>query len=221
MKMTALTPKTLITLGVLCAAALPAYPAFAQTTITAENSTTTAGGTGYFDVDLFNSLTGSAISPAGFSFELTVSGTSGVTFTDATTSTALPYIFTGNSFNAANGFAFSTISSSGTDVTASDLANTGSALVSPGGSFGLGRVFYSIAPGTAAGPVSVSFAGNGTSLSDTNGDAIPITTRGGTITVPSASAAPEPSQIAALTAFGLVLGGSLILRVRRRSQPVA
>src|SRR5262245_39619195 len=56
------------------------------------------GFAGTFEVELLNPATNSqSFDVAGFQFELRVATGSGVLFIDATTATAIPYIFLGNS----------------------------------------------------------------------------------------------------------------------------
>ena len=65
----------------------------------------------------------------------------------------------------------------------------------PGETFGLEHVSYSVAPGAALGPVTVSLVGLGTTtqILDLNGNLLPFTPANGTITI--TTAVPEPSSL--------------------------
>ena len=212
--------RTLLPLAAFSALALPAQPARADFIIQAMDSTAAPGGTGAFDVNLVDTDPAgtAAYQVGGFSFELSVPSTSGVTFTDAEFNTAAPYIFAGNSLDEQSGSPLS-IDSTGNppfptqDFTASDDASSGATAVGPGDTFGLGHISYKVAPGTPFGPVAVHFEdlGGATSFSDPNGVGITFTTQDGTINV-----APEPSQAGMLALMALGLGG-LLLKARRRS----
>jgi hypothetical protein len=176
-----------------------------------ESVSASAGSTGNtLDVTVTN--TGpSAVTVGGFSFEISTP-TSNINFTDATTATTLaPYIFGGNS-----AFGPSIAISTGQALDASDSFfpfGSGSTL-GAGATVGLGHVVFNVASGTPGGPITVSFTGGGfTSLSDPDGNDIPITTLGtGTITVKSGTV-PEPSTSVLLGfAMLLSLGAHRVLR---------
>jgi hypothetical protein len=215
-------PQTLAALAALSILALLAHPAQAAVTLIAQDSTAQAGGSGSFEVDLVNTGT-TPYQVSGFNFELSLPSDSGVTFTDAEFNTAAPYIFSGNSFDEANGLTLAISSLPTTDLLAGDSVNTKNSFttVSPGDTFGLGNISYNVALGTGLGPVTVSFENNfnSTFLADGNGDnnTIPFTTQNGTILVtPNISPAPEPSQVGMLALVGIGLGG-LLLSARRRA----
>ena len=175
--------------------------------------TAQAGGTGSFEVLLRD--TGGTYSVAGFSIDLSVPAGSGISFTGADTNTASnPYIF-GTYQSApfpfaspdfpATTFPASTLNALDTDMAAPSVA------LNPGDVVGLADVHFSVAPGTAPGPVTVTFQGPGTSLSDANGAAVPVTVPPSfTITV---TAVPEPSAVLLL---GLGAASSFALIRRRR-----
>jgi hypothetical protein len=135
---------------------------------------------------------------ASFTFEILASSTD-VTFTDATTATvAAPYIFTGHSL-----FGPDIVNSSpGQTLDALDLFDTllGSTTIGAGATFGLGRIFFNVSnAANTPETVTVSFNTLNSSLSDANGNAIPIDTfQSGTITV--SSTVPEPSAAIPLLA---------------------
>ncbi|MGO9919556.1 MAG: PEP-CTERM sorting domain-containing protein [Isosphaeraceae bacterium] len=155
-----------------------------------ENATVTPGGTSSFDVVLQNDVTSTANAViGGFSIDLTIPVSTGVTLTavdDAATST---YIFTGNSF----GFIGTVVSS--TEITANDLANSGGTTLTPGEIFGLAHISFAVAAGTPDGMVPVSLIGypDATSLSDDQGNPLAFTIVNGEINV-----IPEPSSLVLL-----------------------
>ncbi len=213
--------KQCIKLCVYCAlftaAALAARPAQADLSLGTAPSSALAGGTGSFDVTLTD--VGGSFDVAGFSFELTVPGGSGLMFTNADMSTVGPLIFAGNSFDTFFSVPFSLSTFPTTDVNGSDLANSGSTTLSTGSVFDLGNIDYSVAPGTAPGPVTVSIilANGNTSLSDSNGDPVAFSAVPGEITVDSpGSATPEPGAFAMLAGLGVSAAGFLHRRKRRR-----
>jgi hypothetical protein len=179
-------------------------------------SSAASSGTGEFDVLLTNTgLTSQGV--AAFSFGLTTSSSSGVNFTSAgyTSSSggSSPpiYIFTGNSFDQTFSAPLSIGSLSGgtlpaSSIVADDGTADGSAVnVASGSTVLLGSVTYTVASGTPAGPVTVSFDSTATSLTDGNFNSISFTANPGTITV-TAAAVPEPSTFAlcAIAAFGFL-----------------
>lgn len=190
--------------------------------ISAPDITAAPGSSGEFLVLLTNTNPSGGVSydVAGDSFELRLSGGSGVTFTDvAIPSTgSTPYIYSAST-DVQQGFPLYTESSNPfptTDFTAGDTfdltSSPGYTLVNPGDVYALGLVSYSIdstaTPGTV---VSIGFVDAGMSLSDQNGDSIGSSTTAGSITVTAST--PEPSSwIMAATAIGIFL----IIRLRRR-----
>ena len=172
------------------------------------NSSAGAGGTGSFDVAL--SDTGGTLQVGGFSAELSVPGASGVKFTGVNTSTAAatPYIF---GTLQTPPLSFDTFPNTSFTASDTDATAPGFVTLNPGDLVGLAHVSYSVAAGTAPGPVTVSFVGPGTSLSDVNGGAIAFTTTNGTITV--AQAVPEPSSLLLASIGG---GAAMLFGLWRR-----
>ncbi len=192
------------------------------------NVTVPPGFSGSLELDLLNPLTNTqSFNVAGFQFELQVPGGSGVLFTSATTSTtASSYIFAGNSV-ADSFFGGSLIISPPPPPATSDLlgfdtvATPGTfTTLSPGSSFGLGLISFTVDANASSGIVPVSIipfdintAPNGTLISDNQGAPIAFTTSDGTITIHGA-AVPEPSTFV-LAIVGV--GGSIVLSLARRS----
>lgn len=207
-----------LTLLALALLGLSAAPARASLDLTITNSTTSPGGVGSFEVVLSSS--GGTFDVSAFSFQLQVASNSGVLFTSVTTNTTTaPYIF---GTLQTPPFSFNTFPN--TDFIASDSSQTDPffASVTPQSSFGLGRVTYSVAPGTAFGPVTVSIVGTTganrtTEVLDIDGNPFPITTTNGTIAV--AGAVPEPAS-ALLVVAGLGSVAGYAARRKRRAAGV-
>jgi hypothetical protein len=186
------------------------------------------GFSGTFELDLVNPTTNtSSFQVEGFQFELRVPVGSGVLFSDATTSTsAAPYIFSGNSI-ADSFFGGSLIVSPPPPPSTSDLhgldfvvtPNTFTTL-RPGDSFGLGLISFTVDASAGPGFVPISIiplnADNfaGTQLSDPDGNPISFLTSDGGITIRT-SVVPEPSSMtlallgaAAMATVGFVRRGA-------------
>ena len=181
--------------------------------ISPTNTNAAAGSSGFFDVTLTNN-TAATPGIAGFSFSLT-SGSANLTFTGATTAVA-NYIFAGNSF--ANDFTGGDLRGNpGFPPTfpASDTTSNGLNRTLAGNStVGLGRVFFSVAGGASAGPISVTVANTAaTSLSDSLGRAVALgTSVNGTVTVTAGALTPEPGTFGLLL---LALPGLALLKKRQ------
>ncbi len=153
-----------------------------------------AGSSGIaFDV-LLNNTGVASLGVAGFSFMLTASS-SDIIFTSATTAAA-GYIFAGNSF--ANDFFSGDLSAvpvTGQTVTASDITSNGAMVtVSAANSVGVGRIFFSVAPGAPTGGVSITIStGPASSLSDSSGNSIPLDTPSNGTVIVTAGEIPEPA----------------------------
>jgi len=198
------------------------------------NVTVPPGASGTLELDLLNPSTNTqSFNVAGFQFELQVPSSSGVQFTNATTSTAAAtYIFAGNSI-ADSFFGGSLIVSPppppatndllGSDTVATPLTFT---TLNPGDSFGLGFISFTVDASAAPGivpvsiiPFDISTAPSGTLISDNQipASSIPFTTSDGTITIQPGIVVPEPSTFMVT----IVIGGggillSLVLRGRDR-----
>jgi hypothetical protein len=181
----------------------PAVPCRASgLVIEAPNLTVPAGSSGSFDVLLMNTNAagGATFSVAGDSLDLALSGPAGVTFTDVTISTIVPYIYavSATTLPGSDPLNFGiSFPNTGFTVSDSDGANPFFQTVNPGEVFGLASVSYTVSP-TFSGVDMLTFASLnvGTSLSDINGNLIPFTAMNGSITI---SSIPEPSAVVLLT----------------------
>jgi hypothetical protein len=205
--------QTLSTALSLCLTALflCCAPGLAQADIvvTVGSSSAPVGGTGSFDVDISNIGGSSSFQVAGFSVELMVASSSGITFTSADVNTTSPYIFgtlqtpplTSNSFP-------------NTDFIATDSSQTSPffTTLNVGDQFGLVHVSYAVASNATTGPFTVSILGLGATSEflDLGGNTIPFTPTNGTITL---TAVPEPSSLLLLSTALIV--GSLTPLARR------
>ena len=185
---------------ILIASALPAQ---ANLVISPGSPITSAGGTGSFDILLLD--TGGTYQVGSFTVEASVAADSGVHFTSVTTETAFPYIFGTQQSNA-----FSSSTFPNTDFTASDtdLSAPDYTTVALGTFDALAHVTFAVDPGTSAGVINIYINPQGSSLSDSDGNAIPYTTGSGTITVTT----PEPAS------FGVLCMGCGAMTMRRRSR---
>jgi hypothetical protein len=184
----------------------------AELVVTVLSSSATVGGTGSFDVDLTNNSASTSYDVSGFSVELSVGGSSGVTFTGASVSTTANYLF---GTLQSPPLTFNTFPT--TDFVASDSSMTSPYVteVDPGATFGLEHVTFSVSPGAALGPVTVSILGLNTTTDtyDIDGNILPTSVATGAITI--LSAIPEPSSLR-LLATGLIVASFIPFARRRR-----
>jgi hypothetical protein len=184
--------------------------AVAGLVLTVEPSSAAVGGVGSFDVLL--SDTGGSYQIGSFSVELAVATNSGVEFTAANTNTTMAtYIF---GTLQSPPFYFNTFPIQDFTVSDSSFTPPYYASLTTGQTVGLEHVTYSVAAGTAPGPVTITLAdiGVGTSLSDAIGDNVTFTPSNGTITV-TPSSVPEPCSLVLLATA--LAGTASIVRVRR------
>jgi hypothetical protein len=186
-----------------------ATPANAQLTLVAPTFSVAAGANSSFDVLITNNST-QTYDLGGFSLDLSVGG-SNVAFTgDSMATIADPYVFAGDSFDVAFSLPFDSAAFPGNTIAPSDLANglDAGTTISPGATFGLANVSFSVDPGAAPGGRSLIFGDIGglTSLSDELGGAIPLTVIDGAINV-AAATTPTPAPVAAGLALMLVCAG--------------
>jgi hypothetical protein len=199
----------IVAVGLLLFVTLPSQAALI---VTAGSTAVAAGGSGSIDVTLTN--TGpSSVTVGAFSFGLSTASAN-ISFTGATTSTASPYIFDGNSLFGPN-----IDTTVGATLIASDLdSDPAGATVAAGATVGLGHVLFNVASGAPAGPVAITVTPfPTTSLSDPLGGNLAIDTLvPGTITVTRSTAAvPEPST---LLLAGLGWPAAWLLRRRRAAK---
>ena len=224
-------PRRLTPLGAMAAAVVLlgaiGHPVTARADLVVEvvpaNTNVTAGSAGTLELDLLNTSSTQSFNVAGFQFELQVPSSSGVLFTNATTSTtAATYIFAGNSI-ADSLFGGSLIVSPPPPPATSDLlgfdtvATPGTfTTLNPGNSFGLGLISFTVGASAAPGIVPVSIipfdintAPSGTQISDNLGNSIPFTASDGTITIQAGTiVVPEPSTFMVAVVIG---GGGMLL----------
>ncbi|HKM55049.1 MAG TPA: PEP-CTERM sorting domain-containing protein [Isosphaeraceae bacterium] len=212
-----------VALGIVAALGIAAPCRAGGLVISAPDITATAGSSGSFLVLITDTdPTGSApYNVAGDSFELILTGSAGINFTNVTTATDVapyntPYIY---AHSIANDYSLPLYTSPTnpfptTDFTAADSFDlsysAGYTTLNPGDVYALGLVSYTVSATATAGSVDTIGFGASTSLSDNNLNAIPFTTTNGSIAVASV---PEPST----WAMGMIAiaGGSLIFGSRR------
>ena len=168
--------------------------AWASVIVSVQSVTVAPGSSGdAFDILLTNSGP-SSINVGAFSFGISTAY-SLIDFTDANTSTAVPYILTGDSLFGPD----LTGAVSGQSLITSDVALqplSGATLVS-GTTVGLAHILFSVGANASPGSYAVDLTPfPATSLSDFSGNAINIDTlSAGQITITGASSVPEPSSI--------------------------
>jgi hypothetical protein len=196
-----------ITLCVVAAClGVVAPPARASFILTAQSVSAAAGDVNVpFNVYLKNN--GPAVDVSSFNFEINTAS-SDIAFQQATTGTTLfPYIFAGNSFF---GPVIST-NGPGQTLDVSDIAADPNSFttIGTGASFGLGEIFFNVAPGAGPEivPVTFNISGAITSVSDINGNLQTLDFASGQITVGAVSTVPEP---ATFMLSGIVIGLSAL-----------
>ncbi len=176
-----------------------------------------AGSSGSFDVLLVDT---DPVGTPGYNvaednFELTLSGTTGFRFTNATINTSATYIYV-QSTDAGSSLPLSLNSFPNTDFIATDAESAPPNFfrtLNPGDVFGLANVSYTVDPG-ASGTAMLTIANLGvsTTLTDINGNVFPLTAMNGSI---STSSVPEPSTLIQ-SATAVLIGLGLVWRRRRR-----
>ncbi|WP_165232638.1 PEP-CTERM sorting domain-containing protein [Aquisphaera insulae] len=192
-------------------------PALAGLLIEVRSTTAAAGGAGAFDVVLINQ-SGGDVDVGGFSVEVSVATSSGVTFTAVTTATSPAYVF--GTLQSPPPFNVTTLPSTNLTALDTDMTSPGYATLTDGATVGLMHVEFSVASWAASGPVAVSVvAGDGTEVTDVTGAPIDgLSATGGTITV-TASAVPEPPSVVAMATAATGVGAISLARRRLRRGP--
>ena len=184
------------------------YPAIgrADLVIAAESVTVNPGTSGNsLEISLQN--TGpSAVTLAGFSFEISI-GNPDITLTEALISTSLnPYIFAGHSLFGPE----IDTSNTGQVLQASDIYDIifGGATIGAGTTVGLGLVLFDVASAAGSGATLVTLGGfPATSLSDALGADVSIDTlTNGQITIQPSASVPEQSSVTLLLTLLPLIG---------------
>jgi hypothetical protein len=203
-----------VALALLAALGLT-IPSRADLVIEAPDLTGVApGSSGSFDVLLVNTnpAGGASYDVAADSLGLSLVGPVSIMFTDVSISTSVPYIYV-TSGTTVGGGPLSLDTFPNTQFTASDseFAAPGFRTVNPGDTFGLAHVSFSVSATTAGGTDAIVLDSLATSLSDINGNSIPLSGLvNGSI---STSSIPEPSALfQAATAALVGLGAYSWLR---------
>jgi hypothetical protein len=183
--------------------------------IQAPNLTVAPGSSGSFDMLLIDTdpIGGAAYSVAGDSLELTLKGSAGIAFTNVTINTIVPYIFavSATTLPGSDPLNFGiTFPNTRFSVSDSDGGSPFFQPVNPGDKFGLANVSYTVST-TFSGTDTISSLGIGTSLSDTNGNPIAVTSMDGSIS----TVIPEPSTLIQ-AATAVLIGLGAVWRRRRR-----
>ncbi len=172
----------------------------------APNLTAAAGSSGSFNLLLVNTnpAGGDSFHIAADSFGLSLGGPLSITFTDVSINTIVPYIYV-TSATTQGGGPLSLDTFPNTQFTASDseFAAPGLRTLSPGDTFGLADVSYTVGSATPNLTDTIAFGSLATSLSDENGNAIPFTTSDGSITI--SISIPEPSAITEAATAALIV----------------
>jgi hypothetical protein len=201
--------RVLVSLIVLVGAVGTEAPCRADLVLVAPNVTVGPGSSGSFDVLITS--TGGTFDVASDVVELSLTGLSGVSFTDVSIATVTPYIYGGNSATTQGStFTFSTFP--GTQFETFDfLFPTGAQSIGPGDHFGLVDVQYSVAANAIPGASGTLTFGPDTSLADASGNNVAFTAQNGSITV---SSIPEPSGV---TLLAIGCAAVVAYSARRRS----
>jgi hypothetical protein len=185
--------------------------------IEAPNISVAPGSSGSFDV-LITSTAGS-FGVASDTVDLSLTGLSGVSFTNVSIATVTPYIYGALSATTAGStFTFSTFP--GTQFETFDFILTlGATTINSGDVFGLVNVQYSVASNATPGASGTLAFGPDSSLADAAGNNVVFTPQNGSITISSSTAIPEPSGVILLAVgCATVLVGSARRRFHARSK---
>lgn len=195
-----------LTAIVACGISTTASAAIALS-MTPSSQNVSPGGTGYELAFAIDTTSMGVIELSGFNVTVTVPDSSGITFTGGDSSVA-NYVFAGDSA----GLQFldpGIVGTNGADI--SDFPGLALSTNLPGGVYGLGRIFFDVAPGAPLGTTNITLD-VATSFTDDLLTNISFTPVGGT-TIGSVSAVPEPSSLTLLMAGGVTVG---IIRRKRK-----
>ncbi len=210
---------TLAVTLVLAASLGPAGACRAGLIISAPDLVATAGSSGSFDVLLSNTNSpngGASYNVAVDSFQLALSGPLGASFTAVSIVTvADPYIYVTSGTTQGGGpLSQDTFPTSVFTASDSEFAAPGFRTVSPGETFGLAHVSYSISATTPNGVDTLAFLN--ASLTELDGITnIPVTIANGSIRV-GAATIPEPSTLVQAGTAVLIGLGAACRRRRGR-----
>lgn len=205
----------LVATGAVCV--FGSLPAYADVIVSLQSVTANGGSTGNaLEVTLTNSSGGANVTIGSFAFGISTTDLD-IRFTDATTSTTDPYIFSGHSLFGPS-LVFPAIPPPGAQsLNASDLYDIplSGVTLSPGVTVGLGHILFDVLPGAQGGTFAVGLDPILTSLSDPSGVGIDVSTlSAGTIEINSV---PEPSSLFLLLSVILLFGGiGLLPRIFRK-----
>ena len=153
----------------------------------------------------------SAVEVSAFNFEIATSSTD-IVFQQSSTTTGFPYIFAGNSLADLLFAGLNSTNGPGQTLDVSDLAFLPNSfnVINPGEKFGLGEIFFDVAMNAPPQMAPVNFNTDfaATSVSDQNGNSIPLQFSNGQIAL---ATVPEPSS-----GVLLLTGCAILLWKRRR-----
>jgi hypothetical protein len=204
----------------LAASLLSAVPGRADLVVEAPDLTVTPGSSGSFDVLLVNTNAtgGASYNVAADSLGLALTGPPGITFTDASINTVVTYIYVTSGTTVGGGpFSFDTFPNTMFTASDSEFASPGFRTVNPGDTFGLAHVSFAVSAGFI-GTDTIALDSSTTSLSDPNGNGIPVTLVNGLL---STSAIPEPSALTQAATAVLIGLGVFWWRRRKRQWAAA
>lgn len=165
------------------------------------------GGTGFELAFSIDTTSMGAIDLSGFNLTITVPDASGITFTGGDSNVA-DYVFAGDSAGLL--FLDPVIAgTNGADI--SDFPGVALSTNLVGGVYGLGRVFFDVAPSAPLGTTNITLD-VATSFTDNAFSNIDFTPVGGT-TIGTITAVPEPTSL-----VFLFIGGTTLAVSRRRKQ---
>ncbi|WP_165230651.1 PEP-CTERM sorting domain-containing protein [Aquisphaera insulae] len=180
-------------------------PSRAGLIIEAPRITTTPGQAGSFDILIYS--IGGSYQVSAITIELSLSGLTGVSFTDVSIATTTPYLFADPGVTNGGGpFSLDPFPNTAFRASDSEFGSLGYVQIDLGVTFGIAHVSFMVDPGTVLGERGLIF-GAGTTLSDIDGAPIAFEGINGVVSV-----VPAPSSLV------LLAGGLLctLANARRR-----